>query len=487
MKRIFAIILTLILAVGCVGCKPNAPQTPTPEAYITGLMLHRGNDIFMITKDRNVIHLTLNTPDEVSYPDFSYVKAGTSVLKETYPAKGVAYEIKEAENILTAEEINEFKPAFDSLCELGYADQSEWPFDNTQSSITAQLSFDKITPIVDKLAENEPNVLFSPLSLDIALGIVSNGVDEDFVLDFENHFGMTIEEYNDFVQNYIKTCQPENSSTTMTIANAVWVREGFTLDPSFENEVNSHYDASANSRKFDMNFVNEVNQWCADKTNNMIDKILEEAPNPDTASIVTSALYFDADWQDQYDEYQVSEMEFKNSNGEISKVDGLHEMVSMDYLENDQATGFMKYYADERYAFVGILPKAESFTLSSLNIDTLMNSKINRMVSTSIPKFSYANANDLTTVLPDVSLDVTKYTLGYMVIEDVLKISKVFQNTAINVTESGTTAAAVTTIAMDTMGLFEEPTEVILNRPFAFMIYDTKANLPLFIGKVTNI
>ena len=54
--------------------------------------------------------------------------------------------------------------------------------------------------------------------------------------------------------------------------------------------------------------------------------------------------------------------------------------------------------------------------------------------------------------------------------------------------EDGTKAAAVTAVATDSAGA--EPSEVhrvVLDRPFVYMIVDTHANLPLFLGTVTTM
>lgn len=55
-------------------------------------------------------------------------------------------------------------------------------------------------------------------------------------------------------------------------------------------------------------------------------------------------------------------------------------------------------------------------------------------------------------------------------------------------TRTGTKAAAVTAVATDAASA--EPPEVhrvVLDRPFVYMIVDTHANLPLFLGTVTTM
>jgi serpin B len=65
-----------------------------------------------------------------------------------------------------------------------------------------------------------------------------------------------------------------------------------------------------------------------------------------------------------------------------------------------------------------------------------------------------------------------------------LHIGQAVQKTAIELSPTGTKAAAATGVGM------EEECEspyVYLNRPFVYMILDTKTNLPLFIGVMTEM
>ena len=64
-------------------------------------------------------------------------------------------------------------------------------------------------------------------------------------------------------------------------------------------------------------------------------------------------------------------------------------------------------------------------------------------------------------------------------------ISKVLHKTFIEVSEQGTKAAAATAVIMEkctAMPIFKEPKEVILDRPFVYMIVDMQNQIPLFIG-----
>ena len=71
---------------------------------------------------------------------------------------------------------------------------------------------------------------------------------------------------------------------------------------------------------------------------------------------------------------------------------------------------------------------------------------------------------------------------------DQLYVSAVLHKTYLSLDENGTKAAAVTAVVTDAASA--EPPQVyrvVLDRPFVYMIVDTHANLPLFLGTVTQM
>ena len=59
--------------------------------------------------------------------------------------------------------------------------------------------------------------------------------------------------------------------------------------------------------------------------------------------------------------------------------------------------------------------------------------------------------------------------------------------TFIEVAEKGTKAGAATVIEMFDECALEEVREVILDRPFAYVIFETTDYVPLFIGTYENV
>ena len=68
-------------------------------------------------------------------------------------------------------------------------------------------------------------------------------------------------------------------------------------------------------------------------------------------------------------------------------------------------------------------------------------------------------------------------------------INRVLHKTFISVSEKGTRAAAATAVEIATEGAMEivECKEVILDRPFVYLLIDCQTNLPFFIGTMMHV
>jgi len=71
-----------------------------------------------------------------------------------------------------------------------------------------------------------------------------------------------------------------------------------------------------------------------------------------------------------------------------------------------------------------------------------------------------------------------------------LKIGEVFHKAMVEVTETGTEAAAATVVKMKARAMVvvrHEAVAMRVDRPFIFIIRDESKNLPLFIGNIVSV
>ena len=134
--------------------------------------------------------------------------------------------------------------------------------------------------------------------------------------------------------------------------------------------------------------------------------------------------------------------------------------------------------------------------LNALSADTLSNlmkSGTSAKVNLRMPRIDAACTFDMKDFLRDRGVtrafDPTQAQFGKMLKgSGSVWIGQILQKTRLKLDEKGTEASAATIISMEATSarIPEEPIDLTLDRSFLYIIYDENADVPLFMGKVTN-
>lgn len=347
------------------------------------------------------------------------------------------------------------------------------------------------------------NTLLSPLSVISALAMTANGADGETLAQMEEVLGLNTEELNGYMYTYMSQL-PKSETCQLQLANSIWFTdsETFRVEKYFLQINANYYGADIYQRKFDRRAVDEINLWVSLKTEEMIPEILDEIPE-EAVMYLVNALAFEAEWLSIYKEHQVREGIFTMEDGTQRNVELMYS-DEYSYLEDELATGFFKYYKGGKYAFVALLPKegvsvAEYVaSLSGENLQNMFGKATEEKVYTAIPKFEMEYNMELSQVLADMGMinafDVNMADFSKLG-QDTrpgwnIYISRVLHKTYIQVGEQGTKAGAATVVEMvagGSSGPVEEPKEVILDRPFVYMLVDAENKLPFFIGTLMDV
>ncbi len=349
--------------------------------------------------------------------------------------------------------------------------------------------------------EKGENIMVSPISVYNALAMAANGAKGETLAQIENAFGMSLSECNNYLASY-NSSLPSGSKYKLSPANSIWIkeREDFIVEQDFIDKNMEVFNASVYPAAFNNETKNNINNWVNKNTDGMINKVIDEIPE-DAQMYLINALAFDAEWRKPYNSSQVREGVFTEENGKKEDVQMMYSEEDI-YIEDKDTTGFIKYYADNKYAFIALLPNEgigmEDYikNLDGQKLDSLIGNKRNAEVKTAIPKFESEFETKLNDALADMGIidafDTNKadFTgIGRFLDGDGLRIDDVIHKTFIKVDEKGTKAGAVTAVSMIkcTSLMPGEVKKVYLDRPFIYIIADCQTWLPAFIGIVQDM
>ena len=140
---------------------------------------------------------------------------------------------------------------------------------------------------------------------------------------------------------------------------------------------------------------------------------------------------------------------------------------------------------------VGNTPDQIAGKLNSANWATLMAGLQNKTkVPVWIPKWKFSWEKTMNDILISLGMKVA-FDPNYADFSAInpdkkLYITKVIHKTFIDVTESGTEAAAVTSVGIGVTSMPANPPSFYLTRPFLFFIMEEDSGAILFAGKVEN-
>lgn len=344
------------------------------------------------------------------------------------------------------------------------------------------------------------NTLISPLSVIYALSMTANGADGETLAQMEEVLGLPVETLNEYLHAYMERL-PEEDTYKLSLANGIWFKDdpGFTVEQSFLQTNADYYGAGIYKAPFDGSVVQEINDWVKENTDGMIEKILDEM-GEDAVMYLVNALAFDAEWQSIYKENQIRDAVFTTESGEEQNIKLMYSEEDC-YLEDEKATGVIKYYDDGKYAFVALLPN-EGVSVAEY-VSSLTGEHLNELLSnpqhistfTRIPKFETEYDKEMSDTLISMGMvdafdaDKADFSRLGKSVKGGISISRVIHKTTITVDEKGTEAGAATVIEVTeaAMAVQEEPKTVYLDRPFVYMLVDCETNLPFFIGTMMDM
>lgn len=349
----------------------------------------------------------------------------------------------------------------------------------------------------------EENTLISPLSVLPALSMTCNGAKDETRFQLEQTLGMPVDKLNEYLYSYIHHL-PNEKDCQFHLANSIWLRDAkdFIVDDNFLKNNAKYYDAGIYQSAFDDQTLADINNWVAAQTNDMIPTILDQIDS-DAYMYLINTLSFDSKWSSIYESSSVSNGVFTTENGTSQDVEMMHSS-EYEYIEDANVSGFLKPYSGYSYAFVALLPK-EGIPLTEY-VNSLTGEHLHHLLTTveecpitaGIPKFETEFSIDLIPPLQTLGIhdafdkDLANFSgMGSFDSPwERLYINSILHKSFFSIGEKGTKAGASTIVGMEKSASSinpEEAKEVILDRPFLYMIVDYENRFPIFIGTADDM
>lgn len=438
--------------------------------------------------------------DMVNPQDSEMVEAASDESLTAFPeeAEREAIGLKEVSNVLGAGEAASWKKSID-LTKTGKPKLQAVSEAILEEKSKAYLDF-SLKLFRESMDEGD-NSLISPLSVLYALGMTVNGADRNTLAQMEKAIGMNADEINTFLNTYRKA-RLSDQTPEFKLANSVWVknRDDLKVEEEFIQKSVDYYQSPIFQASFDNGTLKEINQWISDKTKGLVKDVLDKIDN-DAVLYLINAMCFEANWEKPYRENQViRNVPFTSYSGERRKVRMMESKEKL-FLSDERATGFMKLYEGGDFAFAAILPnkgvdiKDYMKEMTASGLKRLLEGAEYGSVFASLPSFEYDSSFLLNRPLIKMGMkdafdgNLADFSrMARLSNGNNLVINRVLHKTHITVDEAGTKAGAATVVEMkEEMAILEEIKEVVLDRPFVYMIVDRRENIPVFIGMVTDI
>lgn len=342
----------------------------------------------------------------------------------------------------------------------------------------------------------QANLILSPTSAAFALAMTYNGAAGETQQAMARVLGvetMTREEVNPNNLRWLESLTAASGRVELSLANSLWIRQGFPVRPEFLERNRTYYRAQVQELDFSSPAAaTTINDWVRQNTRGKIDGIVDHIP----ASAVTyliNALYFKGDWTHPFDRRSTHDAPFTLPDGTQRTVPMMSQTGEFPALFDERVRAVALPYGNGRFVMLLAVP-AEGATLPELlaGLDTARWAEWiaglrEQRVAIALPRFELEWESSLNDALVELGMGIA---FGRGETQPDFRelspanpwIDEVKQKTYLAVDEEGTTAAAVTSVAM----VESMPPEIRFDRPFFLAIYDNATRTVLFMGQVVD-
>lgn len=359
-----------------------------------------------------------------------------------------------------------------------------------ESEVNASLNdvaFDIAKLALNPTEENK-NVAVSPLSVELALAMVVNSVDDASAVDFIHSLRFSdVATLNSTCNKLMRYLSNPDGNSRFLIANSVWINDLYPSVASvWQTELEQKYYAEIQKLNFTVpENVNIINKWSSDKTHGTIPSILDEIKESMAAYFI-NALYFSGDWGSPFNKKNTEVKSFHADAGDVT-VPFMYKSENIWYSENEDMQVVKLPLRGHTDAYF-ILPEQNSSVtevIEILNQDVwskITSQMSSELITLLLPKFKSEFTQDLGPILDGLGIP-KEVILSGMGIDEAVSLKGVHKIYT-EIDETGAKVAAATVVGSETT--WSPGVIMNFNRPFVYLFQNRDTGTIFAMGCINN-
>ena len=363
-----------------------------------------------------------------------------------------------------------------------------------------------------KIVKSNPNrnILISPLSIHTAMSLLyygARGESKEQLMEALGLVNISEEEHLEEVRYlYDEYKEIDDRNMSMHIANAIFVDDTENVKIKFMNLTRDIFDSEIVEMDFGRQEIvrNTINSWVAHKMRNKVTRVVtEEDIREDTRIMSINSAYFKSRWNTPFNKeftqqglFYQSPLTFMRTQFMISRslvasavIEDLGStLVSLPFIIKDHR--MLIFYQDSKNVSISELEN-NLFRNSKLQIKKYLGQLKYRNTELAVPKFESGSSLNLVPFFNSLGVSdiFSPNQSDISGITDTGEggVSSMVHKTRIEISEEGGTAASANSAVIDSKSrLGIAYLELSVDRPFIFFIYNTRQDIPVFMGKIVD-
>jgi serpin B len=353
------------------------------------------------------------------------------------------------------------------------------------------------------------NLALSPASISTALAMTWGGAKGDTAAEMKQTLRLTVDA-DAAMAGWGKlsaALQDRSRSLRLRIANRLFGEQTYKFEPAYLDRTKAAFGAPLEA----LDFAHapeparaHINKWVEDQTEQRIKDLLPpRSVTSDTRLVLVNAIYFLADWQEQFERQATIERPFSIAPGKTRPAKLMRREGRYRLAQAGGVSVLELPYVGGDAAMLVVLPdkvdglEAVEKSLDAAKLTAWTQALADREVFVWLPRFVVDPPAAMELAKPLQALGMARaFDAGRADFtgianppkpNDRLYIGAVFHKAFVKVDEKGTEAAAATAVMMPKgAGMPPQPIEFKADHPFLFFIVDKASGLVLFMGRVAE-